>query len=237
MRKVFIPRGGAIKLQKNQLFNSGLSDIFLFFNSIRTFNMMVANTYASIKANDRNKYIFMPYAVRLMIDAIYNLYGLKLADNKLQYIKHFLEGKEINKIRVNGNNLTTNFIGEQISKEYEGLNTLYKESCRYIHPSIFYKINKKLLTPDNRGILTERNRWGIMGERNNRLKIDYIMDVLTDILTDLQIEIHNEILVNLYPDKLTPIKRKKRGSDLTKEGCMEFIRKHRPKKVKQQEIS
>lgn len=217
-----LPFGTAFKKHINQLIEADIPEVELFFKSIRSYNAMIANTYKMAREAE-GKYLFLLFTIRLMIDAIYSLYALKLVPNKMAYINKFINNEETNKIKVNGRNLTTTYIGEEISKEYELIDELYKESCRYLHPSVFFKMSKKIMVGETKGILTKRNIWKVRGI-NNLLKLEYILQALTNVMYDIQLELHNEVLVPLYPDKLTPIRWKRRATQISKEGCREYIR-------------
>lgn len=154
-----LQRGTAIKSVLEQLEKAGLSDVQLFYSSIYKYCQVVANSYKLIKESDRGSNLFTLYTVRMMIDAIYSMYAVKMVSDKAAYIGRYLADKETNNIIVGGKRLTTNFIGSTISLEYAGLDELYKESCRYLHPSIYYKMNKHT-DIDKSGVLGKYNGWG-----------------------------------------------------------------------------
>lgn len=217
-----LPFGTAFKKHINQLIEADIPEVELFFKCIRSYNAMVANHYKVIKESEA-RYLSLLFTIRLMIDAIYSLYALKLVPNKMAYINKFINNEETNKIKVNGRNLTTTYIGEEISKEYNLIDELYKESCRYLHPSVFFKMSKKIIVGETKGILTKRNIWKVRGI-NNQYKLEYIVEALTNIMYDIELDIHNNILVPLYPDKLTPIRWKRRATQISMYGCKDYIR-------------
>ena len=217
-----LQRGTAIKSVLEQLDKAGLSDAQLFYSSIYKYCQVVANSYKLINESDRGSSLFTLYTVRMMIDAIYSMYAVKMVSDKAAYIGRYLADKETNNIIVGGKRLTTNFIGSTISLEYAGLDELYKESCRYLHPSIYYKMSKHT-DIDKSGVLGKYNGWGIKGSEDNELKILYIVDALSCILYDVQLSIFNDAIVPLYPDKLQPIQWHKRAKVLDAASCKAYI--------------
>ena len=215
-------RGTALKDMMEQIGKAELTDIRLFFSSIYTYCKAVANSYTLMKESDRGSNLFTLYTVRMMIDAIYSMYAVKMVSDKAAYIGRYLADKETNNIIVGGKRLTTNFIGSTISLEYAGLDELYKESCRYLHPSIYYKMSKHT-DIDKSGVLGKYNGWGIKGSEDNELKILYIVDALSGILYDVQLSVYNDVLVPLYPDKLQPIQWAKRAKELDAASCKAYI--------------
>ena len=217
-----LQRGMALKCVIGALNRAGLSDIELFYSSIYKYCQVAANSYKLIKESDRASSLFTLYTVRMMIDAIYSMYAVKMVSDKAAYIGRYLADRETNNIIVNGKRLTTNLIGSTISLEYAGLDELYKESCRYLHPSIYYKMSKHT-DIDKSGVLGKYNGWGIKGSEDNELKILYIVDALSCILYDVQLSVFNDAIVPLYPDKLYPIKWHKRAKVLDAASCKAYI--------------
>ena len=217
-----LQRGAALKRMLEQLEKSGLSNIQLFYKSIYKYCQVVANSYKLIKESDRGGSLFTLYTVRMMIDAIYSMYAVKMVSDKAAYIRKYLADEETNKIIVGGKRLTTNHIGSTISLEYAGIDELYRESCRYLHPSIYYKMSKHT-DIDKSGVLGKYNRWRIRGGEDNELKILYIVDALSCILYDVQLSVFNDAIVPLYPDKLQPIKWTKRAKVLDAASCRAYI--------------
>lgn len=221
-----LQRGTALKSMLEQLDKAGLTDVQLFYSSIYSYCKMVANSFKLIKESERGSNLFTLYTVRMLIDAIYSVYALKMVSDKAAYIRKYLADEETNKIIVGGKRLTTNLIGSTISDEYAGLDELYKESCRYLHPSIYYKMSKHT-DIDKSGVLNKYNGWGIRGTEDNGLKILYIVDALSCILYDVQLSVFNEAIVPLYPDQLQPIEWKPRAKILDADSCRAYIKRQK----------
>lgn len=225
-----LQRGTALKDMLEQIREAKLTNIQLFFSSIYSYCRVVANSYKLIKESD-NSYLFTFYTVRMLIDAIYSMYALKIVSDKAAYITRYLADKETNNIIVGGKRLTTNFIGSVISNEYAGLDELYKESCRYLHPSIYYKMSKRT-DIDKSGVLGKYNGWRIKGREDNEIKILYIVDALSCILYDVQLTVYNDAIVPLYPDMLQPIQWKPRAKVLDAASCKEYIKHYKENRDK-----
>jgi hypothetical protein len=220
-----LQRGIALKNMLEQLDKANLSDIQLFYSSIYIYCRAVSNSYKLIKESDNN-YLFTFYTIRMLIDAIYSVYALGMVGDKEAYLKKFLSDKQTNNIKVEGKQLTSNHIGATISKVYAGLDELYRESCRYLHPSIYYKMSKHT-DIDKSGVLSKYNSWGIKGGKDNEIKIQYIVEALSGILYDVQLSVFNTAIVPLYPDILQPIQWNPKAMVLDAASCKEYIKHYR----------
>ena len=198
--------------------DSGLKEINLFYKAIYGFNKMAANSYKSIIESDNNNIIYALHIVRLLIDGICSMYGVKLANNPELYIEKFNADERMDSLRIDGKKLTTGLIIRYLDERFLGIKELYEESCNYLHPTIFFKYFDK-----SNSILTPKNKWHIKGEKGNRFKLEYIVDAISSIHYDIQMEVYNEILVSLHPDKLKEVKWKRKAKPLDKESCIKYI--------------
>ena len=71
--------------------------------------------------------------VRLQLDNAIRLYATKVVENGEDFLSHFLEGKPINKYKVNDQKLTDNFLVTELNKEVPGSRDLYNYLCDYVH--------------------------------------------------------------------------------------------------------
>lgn len=188
----------------------------------------VANRSYEIMSGD---YMGTLHLIRLLCDGIYCIYGLILADNKDKYLDSFFNNEPINKLKRGNELLTTNTISKYISEQYKGLDAIYKESCRYLHPSIFMRIIKEpyKLKEEHRGILTPNSIWEtdhLKGDFNRRNKVAFIIDRLNNILYDVALRVYNEVIV---PEHLNlelqpiPYKMGKRELSITKERFIRYV--------------
>lgn len=192
--------------------NPELADFNTFLNSISQYCSIANNTYDNLDGD----YLSTLHLIRLLADGIYSVYGLLLADKKLEYIRYFIENKPTNRLECKGEQLTTNVIGKYAGEDYIGLDIIYRESCRYLHPSIFIDIVKHphKLKDEHRGILTPKSIWetdDLKGEFTRKNKVAFIIDTLNNILYDVIMRAYNEAIVPLYPE-LQPIEYKRNHS-------------------------
>ncbi|MCM1224543.1 MAG: hypothetical protein NC548_59855 [Lachnospiraceae bacterium] len=208
--KLNIKRGtGRKKMLQMLVGNPELEDFNTFLNSITDYCSLANNTYAKLDG----AYLSTLQLIRLLADGIYSVYGLLIVDNKLQYIRYFIENKPTNRLACKGEQLTTNVISRYIDEDYIGLSQIYKESCRYLHPSIFMNIIKHphTLKEEQRGILTPKSIWEtdhLKGAFTNKNKVAFIVDTLNNILYDVIMRAYNEAIAPLYP-QLEPVPYKR----------------------------
>ena len=212
--KLNIKKGTGRKKMLEQLVgNPELADFNTFLNSIAQYCSIANTTYDKLDGD----YLSTLHLIRLLADGIYSVYGLLLADKKLEYIRYFIENKPTNRLTCNGEQLTTNVIGKYAGEDYVGLDQIYRESCRYLHPSIFIEITKHphKLKDVARGILTPNSIWEtdqLKGEFTRKNKIAFIIDTLNNILYDVIMRAYNEAIVPLYP-QLQPVEYKRNHSN------------------------
>lgn len=210
--------------------NPELSDFNTFIKCITRYCSIANTNYDKLDGNFLSSLQF----IRLLTDGIYSIYGLLLADDKHKYIYYFMENKAMNQLKGRGEQLTTNVIGKYAGDDYEGLDTIYKESCRYLHPSIFFDLgeNPHNLKENQRGILTPKSIWEtdhLKGQFNNKTKVAFIIDTLNNILYDVVMRAYNEAIVPLYPE-LSPINYNRNQAyrktvQITKDEYIKYVNK------------
>lgn len=221
---------GRKKMLEQLVGNPELADFNTFLNSIAQYCSIANTTYDKLDGD----YLSTLHLIRLLADGIYSVYGLLLADNKLKYIRYFIENKKMNQLEGKGQQLTSNVIGKYAGEDYVGLDQIYRESCRYLHPSIFIEITKHphKLKDEDRGILTPNSIWEtdqLKGEFTRKNKVAFIIDTLNNILYDVIMRAYNEAIVPLYP-QLQPVEYKRNHSsrsnlDISRRRFIRYINK------------
>ena len=75
--------------------------------------------------------------IRMMADNCLVVYAASIYKDKGIFFKHFIEGKDLNKLHIGGQALTNRFLKEELNKRFSGIADLYEESCTYIHPTSY----------------------------------------------------------------------------------------------------
>lgn len=204
-----------------QLEEAGLDKYSLFFKCIYRYSQIALESYRLLQ---ESPYLNSLHIIRLLVDSIYTIYGLYLANTPDTYVSYFLEDKPTNKLKHKSEQLTTSVIGNYAKEDYEGIDVIYSESCRYLHPSIFMRISKDDIPDKLKGILTIPSIWGIRGDKERRALIEFIIESLNYILYDVQLLVYNRAIVPLHSE-LKPIrwKRDKGNTQLTKEAFRKWM--------------
>lgn len=204
-----------------QLEEAGLNNYSLFLTCIYRYSRIALNSYRLLQ---ESPYLHSLHIIRLLVDSIYTIYGLSLANTPDTYLSHFFEDKPTNQLKHKSEKLTTNVIGNYAKEDYEGIDVIYSESCRYLHPSIFMRISKEDIPDKLKGILTIPSIWGVRGGNNRRVLLEFIIESLNYILYDVQLLVYNRAIVPLHSE-LEPIrwKRDKGNTQLTKEAFRKWL--------------
>lgn len=200
--------------------NPALNDYFIFFSCLNEYAKLAFNTFGILREADANYMNFL-HLIRILTDAIYKIYGLSLVNNPDEYIYKFMNGEDTNKLRCKSENLSTTTIGKYIKEDYEGLDIIYSESNKYLHPSIFMLPLKK----KNRGILSRQSKWvnkKLDKDLDNELRRDYFINKLNDILLDVTVLAYNRGIVPRYPE-LKYIEYHKPDLRITKEDYDKYV--------------
>lgn len=200
--------------------NPALNGYYVFLSCLNSYSKLVFSTYGILKDADAS-YLNFLHLIRLLTDAIYKIYGLSLANNPDEYIYKFMNGEDTNKLKCKNENLSTNTIGKYIKEDYEGLDIIYSESNKYLHPSRLMIAVKK----SKRGILSKQSKWvnkKIDKGLDNEIRRDYFINKLNDILLDVTILAYNRGIVPNYPE-LKPIEYNKPDLKITKEDYDKYV--------------
>jgi hypothetical protein len=76
--------------------------------------------------------------VRLQLDNAIRLNAIKVVENEDDFLKHFFEGKPINKYKIGKQTLTDKFLVTELDKDVPGALDLYNYLCAFIHFSDRY---------------------------------------------------------------------------------------------------
>lgn len=216
-------KGTALKKMLIQLKGAGLDDYATFFDCIYRYSKIAFNTYGVLKESDAH-YLNSLHIIRLLSDSILTIYSLILVNNPALFVEKFLNNEPTNKLSSEGNKLTTTFVSTKASEEYKGIDIIYRESCNYLHPSIYFKAIKD---EDKIGVLSVRSKWyveGIKGKAARDCRLEFFIESLNYILYDVQLLAYNKALVPAYSE-LEPIKwkRDKGNIDLSFKAFKEYV--------------
>lgn len=75
--------------------------------------------------------------IRMMVDNCLLVYAACIYKDKEVFFRHFINGKELNKLHIGKQALTNRFLKEELDKRFSGISDLYDESCTYIHPTSY----------------------------------------------------------------------------------------------------
>lgn len=119
--------------------------------------------------------------IRVQIDNCLMVYASVIMKNQKTFFDHYERGTDINKLKIEGKPLTTNFLLTGLEERYNGLTCIYREGCKWIHPTSkradIFCINSP--TPN-----TPVSILGYKGKEymdSNRLAEELIEDLCTDM--------------------------------------------------------
>ena len=75
--------------------------------------------------------------IRMMVDNCLVVYAAAIYRDKDVFFKHFIEGKDLNKLHRGKQPLTKRYLKDELDKRFAGVSRLYEESCTYIHPTSY----------------------------------------------------------------------------------------------------
>jgi hypothetical protein len=91
---------------------------------------------------EKRNFICAAPLIRLMLDNLLRFYTMWLVDEPHDLATEIMKGKEIRKIKDrNGNKMTDSYLVNQLSKEYQWLPNVYRETSGYIHLSSKHYFN------------------------------------------------------------------------------------------------
>lgn len=168
-------------------------DYGMFIKSIVNYTTALNYSYSQLRETDF--YLGVLHHLRMLTDVIFKVYALYLTDSKETFLKRFIEDKRIDNQTYKGVQLTNGLIKQKVAEKYEGIDTLYDESNKYIHPSIFY-YNYNNLDDAIWYFAKSGNKY------SQSLSTVFYFDTLNNILVDILMDLWNEVVVpkcNLKP--------------------------------------
>lgn len=99
--------------------------------------LIIANTiYDGFKSLCQSKnYLCAIQQIRMQIDNCMTIYASQLIKTQTTFYNHFDKGGEINRLKIKGNALTTNYLLSLLDERYIGIKEIYREGCQWIHPT------------------------------------------------------------------------------------------------------
>lgn len=173
----------------------------MFITSLAKYAETTNEGYCALHTS--KNYVCMVHLIRMMCDACFEAYRLLIVNDKEGYLKKYLynEGKDLNKFKCVGKQITSTFLKEKIKEDYsDAMGKVYELSNRFIHPSNFYF--KDYSTEDR--MIIEHKEDELLGDysalysKDEVERVDRIMDVLNEVLLDI---LHRLI------DYIKPIKK------------------------------
>ena len=104
--------------------------------------------------------------------------------NKETFYKHYINGKPLNQLKINGKALTSNYLKEGLEAKDSFCNSvgrLFDDACKYIHPSNYqYKeticedATSLMITDETVEMITDKDNW-LQLQKNVVLVLNGIM--------------------------------------------------------------
>lgn len=73
--------------------------------------------------------------IRMQVDCCLEVYACLLYRDKERFFKYFMDGKPTNKLCIGKQYLTAGYLCGELNKRYSGISEIYKEGCKWVHPS------------------------------------------------------------------------------------------------------
>lgn len=134
--------------------------------------------------------------IRVQIDNCLMVYASLIMKNQKTFFDHYERGTDINKLKIEGKPLTTNFLLTGLEERYYGLTSIYREGCKWVHPTSkradIFCIDSPTSNPPV-SILAYKGKEYM---NNNKLAEELIDDLCTDMyyVNDILLELLNEIV-------------------------------------------
>lgn len=159
--------------------------------------LVIANTIYDgfITLCQSKNYLCAIQQIRMQIDNCMTVFASQLVKNQTSFYNHFDKGGALNQLKVKGNALTTNYLLELLDEKYLGIRDIYREGCKWIHPTS-KRLNFYYITP-----LTNGEPTSIVGYKDkeysivNGLMADTLLeDICNDMYyaMDILLELVNE---------------------------------------------
>lgn len=129
--------------------------------------LVIANTIYDgfITLCQSKNYLCAIQQIRMQIDNCMTVFASQLVKNQTSFYNHFDKGGALNLLKVKGNALTTNYLLELLDEKYLGIRDIYREGCKWIHPTS-KRLNFYYITP-----LTNGEPTSIVGYKDKEYSI------------------------------------------------------------------
>lgn len=129
--------------------------------------LVIANTIYDgfITLCKSKNYLCAIQQIRMQIDNCMTVFASQLVKNQTSFYNHFDKGGALNQLKVKGNALTTNYLLELLDEKYLGIRDIYREGCKWIHPTS-KRLNFYYITP-----LTNGEPTSIVGYKDKEYSI------------------------------------------------------------------
>ena len=156
--------------------------------------LVIANTIYDgfITLCQSKNYLCAIQQIRMQIDNCMTIFASQLVKNQTSFYNHFDKGGALNQIKVKGNALTTNYLLELLDEKYIGIRDIYREGCKWIHPTS-KRLNFYYITPLTNGEPTSIVN-GLMADtllEDICNDMYYAMDILLELVNE-QIRLQKE---------------------------------------------
>jgi hypothetical protein len=118
---------------------------------------------------DNNKLVPI-MIIRALLDYCMTLKGYLLYPNKEVYLRHYRLGNPLNRLKIEGQALTTNYLKNELDKDFGFVSALYNDCCDWVHSS--YNKGKSIDADDQICI----GRYGFRGKIYGYKLEDFIDD-------------------------------------------------------------
>ena len=159
-----------------------------FALSIAIFSSNLYNVAGTIQRMCISNHHYLIY-IRMLIDACTDVKAALLVNNKARFYKHYLSGKTTDNFKIGNSCLSTSYLLEELEKEFEGITAMYKECCKWIHPTSYHIVRLGKYRKKGEEFIGYRGRTytKMMKERKDIMAdFEYCQQVLIELLTRLR---------------------------------------------------
>lgn len=147
--------------------------------------------------------------IRMQLDNCLSVYASMIYPNKETFYKHYINGKPLNQLKINGKALTSNYLKEGLEAKDSFCNSvgrLFDDACKYIHPSNYqYKeticedATSLMITDETVEMITDEDELATVAE-----ECGVSAEWYDDLFWDMQYS--NEVLLFLAKEVVNEIK-------------------------------
>ena len=161
-------------------------------------SLLAFHTYdAFCTLADSKNYIAAIQQIRMQIDNVMYLFAATIATNQTTFFEHFEANKDLNKLKIRGNALTTTYLLTLMEDKYSDIKIIYKECCKWVHPTSKRLSFVYIVTPlqPNELVSHQGYRDRAYPIRNMQIGHELIDDLYADMyyVIDVLIELMNKL--------------------------------------------